>query len=148
MAVRHWRNDGTKRKHERGLTLLEMLVVLGIIAVVAALAAPRVLQYLGDARHETARVQLENINAALDLYRFDLGRYPTQQEGLTALIEDPGTDPRWRGPYLNKREGINDPWGERYQYRIPGRHGEYDLYSLGADGVEGGEDENEDVTNW
>lgn len=133
-----------------GFTLLEILVVLVILGLVAAvIAGPQVFRQLGAAKSETARLQLERIAGALDLYRLEVGRYPTAQEGgLRALVEQPAGVGRWNGPYLKKQEAITDPWGQAYGYRFPGQRGEYDLWSLGADGVEGGEGENRDVTNW
>jgi general secretion pathway protein G len=133
-----------------GFTLLEILVVLVILGLVAAvIAGPQVFRQLGAAKSETARLQLERIAGALDLYRLEVGRYPTAQEGgLRALVEQPAGVARWNGPYLKKQEAVTDPWGQPYGYRFPGQRGEYDLWSLGADGVEGGEGENRDVTNW
>jgi general secretion pathway protein G len=125
--------------------LLELLVVLAILALLAGLVAPRVIGYLGGAKTDTARMQLHNIEAALDLYRLDNGRYP---EGLDGLMTRPAAAEKWNGPYLKKGSGLSDPWGERYQYRVPGQHGEYDLYSLGADKAEGGDGENQDVKSW
>ncbi len=132
-----------------GFTLLEILIVLVILGLVAAvIAGPQVFKYLGKAKTETAKVQLERVAGALDLYRLEVGHYPTQQEGLVALIEPQSRESNWNGPYLKKRENIDDPWGRLLIYRIPGQHGEYDLYSLGADNAVGGEGENQDVTSW
>jgi len=132
----------------RGFTLLELLVVLAIIALLVGLVAPKVIQYLGKAKTETARTQLHNVMAALDLYRLDAGHYPSQGEGIDALITAPGGNTSWTGPYLQNAKGLSDPWGEKYVYRIPGQHGEYDLYSLGANKAEGGDGEDQDVTSW
>jgi general secretion pathway protein G len=132
-----------------GFTLLEILVVLVILGLLAAVVAgPQVFRQLGAAKAETAKLQIDRVSGALDLYRLDVGRYPTQQEGLRALIDSPGGIVRWNGPYLKKQEAITDPWGRPFSYRYPGQHGEYDLWSLGADGVDGGEGENKDVGNW
>lgn len=132
-----------------GFTLLEVLIVLVILGLVAAVVAgPQVFKYLGTAKTQTAKVQIERVAGALDLYRLEVGHYPTQQEGLVALIEPQSREPNWNGPYLKKRENIDDPWGRLLIYRIPGQHGEYDLYSLGADNAVGGEGENQDVTSW
>ncbi len=130
---------------QAGFTLVELLVVLGILGLLVGLAAPRVIGYLGSSNTKTARIQLGNIEASLDLYRLDQGRYP---ESLEALVSAPANADRWNGPYLKKSGGIVDPWGRQYGYKFPGDHGDYDLYSLGADGSEGGEDENQDVRSW
>jgi general secretion pathway protein G len=127
---------------------LELLVVLAILGMLAAIAAPRVLSYLGSARTDSAKIQMNSIATALDLYRLENGRYPSQSDGLNALVENTSGSAAWTGPYLKRKEGVIDPWGQPYQYRVPGQHSEYDLYSLGADGAPGGEGEDSDVTNW
>lgn len=132
-----------------GFTLLEILIVLVILGLVAAvIAGPQVFKYLGTAKSEAAKVQIERVAGALDLFRLEVGRYPTQQENLDALIERPAGVANWNGPYLKKREAIIDPWGRPLIYRIPGQFGEYDLYTLGADNAVGGEGENRDITNY
>lgn len=136
------------RRGEGGFTLLELLVVLAILGLLAAIAAPRVISYLGSAKSDSAGIQLANIATALDLYRLEIGRYPTQGEGLKALVENPSGDARWNGPYLNRKDAILDPWGQPYQYRLPGEHGEFDVFTLGADGTAGGEGEDRDITSW
>jgi len=136
------------RRGERGFTLLEMLVVLAIMGLLAAIIAPQVLKYLGNSRSQAAKVQIQNIDAALQLFRLDVGRYPTQEEGLNAIVTAPSTATGWNGPYLQKQTALNDPWGAPYQYRSPGRHGEVDVYSLGSDRAEGGTGEAADVGNW
>lgn len=137
------------RRRSAGFTLIEILVVLVILGLLLGLVGPRVLRYLDTAKVDTTRLQVENLSAALDLYRLDAGRYPTQSEGLAALIERPDGAKRWNGPFLRGRKMPTDPWDRRYLYRIPGeRGGDYDLYSLGADGEEGGEDEDADIGNW
>jgi general secretion pathway protein G len=136
------------RRRDAGFTLLEMLVVLAIMGLLAAVIAPQVLKYLGGARSQTARVQVQNINSALELFRLDVGRYPSQDEGLNALVTAPPTAPGWNGPYLQKALALKDPWGQPYLYKIPGKHGEVDVYSLGADKADGGSGEAADVGNW
>lgn len=136
------------RRRERGLTLVELLVVLLIIAMISAFVVPQVMRYLGGARQDAASVQINQLSGILDLYRLDVGRYPTSAEGLDALVERPTDAEGWNGPYVRKAESLIDPWGRPYQYRYPGEHGEYDLYSLGADGTEGGEGEDADVVSW
>ena len=136
------------RRRPNGYTLVELLVVLAILGLLVALAAPRVIKYLGSAKTDTARIQIEKLGGVLDLYRLEIGRYPTEQEGLESLVERPPQLDAWDGPYLKNREALTDPWGRPYDYRSPGEHGDYDLYTLGADGKEGGEGEDQDVTNW
>lgn len=142
MAVRR------KRHRERGYTLVELLVVLAILGLLVALAAPRLIQYLGGAKTDTARIQIERLGGILDLYRLELGRYPSEDEGLQALVDKPPQAEAWNGPYLKNRDALTDPWGKPYGYRAPGEHGEYDLYTLGADGQEGGDGEDRDITSW
>jgi general secretion pathway protein G len=137
-----------RRRDDGGFTLLEMLVVLAIMGLLAAIIAPQVLKYLGSSRTQTAKVQIQNVVAALELYRLDVGRYPTQEEGLSAVVTAPATAPGWNGPYLQKSTALNDPWGQPYLYKNPGKHGEIDVYSLGSDKAEGGTGEAADVGNW
>lgn len=118
---------------ESGFTLVEMLVVLAIIGMISALVGPQVMSYLGRAKADTARVSLQNLETALDLYRLDVGRYPTEREGLASLVERPSGVESWNGPYIKKRTIPNDPWGRPFVYRSPGRSGAYDLYSRGPD---------------
>lgn len=141
-----WRQGDNRR--EAGYTLVELLVVLAILALLVAIAAPQVIKYFSGAQIKTAHIQVEKLGGILDLYRLELGRYPTQDEGLAALVERPAQAEGWNGPYLRNRESLIDPWGRTYVYRYPGDHGDYDLYSLGADGREGGDDENRDITSW
>lgn len=135
-----------------GFTLIEILVVIAVIAMLAALVGPNVFQHVGTAKDATARSQIEMLGAALDAYRLDNGRYPTTDQGLEALRSAPSSDPRpnnWRGPYL-RRDVPLDPWGFDYVYRSPGdvNSNGYDLLSLGADGEPGGEGEDADITSW
>jgi general secretion pathway protein G len=133
---------------QAGFTLIELLVVLVILGLLAAFAAPQVLNYLGRAKTDAAKAQVQNIASILDLYRLEVGSYPSQQDGLNALLEEPADAPRWNGPYVKRRDALVDPWGRMYEYRFPGDHGAYDLFTLGADGGEGGEDEDQDVSSW
>jgi general secretion pathway protein G len=137
-----------ERRRTRGFTLVELLVVLVILGLIATLAAPQVIKFLGGAQRDTAALQVDKLSGILDLYRLEVGTYPTTEVGLSALIERPAGAERWNGPYLRKAKSLTDPWGNPYIYRHPGDHGEYDLYSLGKDGREGGEGENQDITNW
>ena len=138
----------SRRRGEGGFTLLEMLVVLAIMGLLAAIIAPQVLKYLGSSRSQTAKVQIQNVDAALQLFRLDVGRFPTQEEGLASLVTAPATAAGWNGPYLQKSSALNDPWSTPYIYRIPGKHGEADVYTLGSDKAEGGSGEAADVGNW
>jgi general secretion pathway protein G len=133
---------------QAGFTLVELLVVLVILVLLASLVAPRVIGYLGSSRTKAAKVQVQSLTTALELYKVDTGRYPTTGEGLKALVEAPPAAASWGGPYLTKKEVPNDPWGRPYAYRSPGEHGAFDISSLGADNQPGGTGENEDITSW
>jgi general secretion pathway protein G len=135
-------------RREAGFTLLELLVVLAIMGLLAAIIGPQVIKYLGSSRTQTARVQIQNIVAALELYKLDVGHYPTQAEGLGALVTAPQSEAGWNGPYLKRETAIKDPWGEMYIYKNPGQHGEVDVYTLGSDKAEGGTGEAQDVGSW
>jgi len=132
---------------QAGYTLLEILVVLTIIALIAAVVGPRVLGYLGRAKSETAKVQIKEVASALELYFLDNGAYPTQQAGLKALIAAPPEAKKWTGPYLKKAEGLVDPWGHDYQYKVPGSHGDYEVFSYGRDNAPGGDGEDKDLSS-
>ena len=132
----------------KGFTLVELLVVLVILGLIAGLAGPRVLKYLGAAKSDTAMLQIEELGAGLDLFYLELGRYPNSVEGLNALVNIPSQLPRWNGPYLRKSKIPPDPWGHPYNYKAPGEHGVYDLYTFGADNSEGGDGEDKDVVSW
>ena len=136
----------TSRQH--GFTLIELLVVLVILGLLAGLVGPQVLRYLGSAKSDTARLQIEELGAGLDLFHLEVGRYPNTNEGLQALVEQPTGVNRWNGPYLKKKTIPLDPWGNDYHYRSPGQNGEYDLYSYGNDNQEGGEGNDADVVSW
>lgn len=138
----------SRSKRSAGFTLVELLVVLVILGLLAALVAPRVLSYLGSSKTKAAHLQITSFASALDLYRLDNQSIPTSAEGLRALVEKPTSATTWNGPYLAQGKIPKDPWGNDYHYAAPGQHGEYDLFSLGADNKDGGEDENQDVVNW
>lgn len=133
---------------QRGYSLLELLVVLAILGLIIAIAAPRAIGYFEASKAKTAKIQIANLTAALDLYYLANGVYPNEQQGLKALNEKPEGVATWDGPYLNRADGIVDPWGRPYLYKIPGVHGKFDIQTLGADGKEGGEDENRDLGSW
>ena len=129
----------------RGFTLVELMVVVVIIGLLAALVAPKFFGKVEQSKTNTAQAQIELFGAALDQFRLDVGRYPTTSEGLVALRTSTGEN--WQGSYLRK-EVPNDPWRRPYIYTSPGSHDDYDLVSYGADGVQGGEKENTDVVSW
>jgi len=135
------------KKRGLGFTLVELLVVLVIMGLLAGLIGPRVMDQLGGAKSKTARVQIAEMEQAMDLFKLDVGRYPNDAEGLNALVERPATANGWNGPYLKKALPV-DPWGGAYQYKRQGRHnGVPDIFSLGADGKPGGEGEDADIFN-
>jgi general secretion pathway protein G len=136
------------RRRGAGFTLVELLVVLAILGLLAGLVGPQVMKFLGSSKTKTAGLQIEDLGATLDLYRLEVGRYPSTSEGLSALVSDPGNAPNWNGPYLKKSEVPKDPWGNDYQYRAPGQNGPYDIWSLGSDGQEGGDGEAQDIQSW
>ena len=134
--------------HRRsGFTLIELLVVLAIISLLAGLVGPSVLKQLGGAKTKTALVQIKDLEQALEMYKLDVGRYPSSSEGLEALVDKPGSADGWNGPYL-KSDVPQDPWKNDYHYVYPGTHAEVDIFSLGQDGAQGGESEDADVGNW
>jgi len=130
-----------------GFTLLELLVVMSIIGLLAGYVGPKFFAHIGRSEVKAVRAQIDGLEKALDQYRIDLGRYPSTEEGLQALMTAPAEASRWAGPYL-KKALPNDPWGKPYQYVQPGEHGEFDLYSFGRDGQPGGTGEAADIVNW
>jgi len=116
---------------DHGYTLMELLVVLAILGMLTAIATPYALHYLENAKVRTAKTEIGNISAGLDLFKLDVGRYPTTQEGLPALVQAPSSIDNWNGPYLKRLGAFKDPWDKPYIYRSPGEHGEYDLYTYG-----------------
>ena len=136
-----------KIRLEQGITLVEMLVVLAIIGLLAGLVGPAVLNQLGGAKSKTASVQIKDFEQSLEIFKLDVGRFPSTEEGLSALVEKPSNVVGWNGPYL--KSGVpQDPWKKPYQYKMPGDHGEYDIFTYGQDGVPGGDGENADIGSW
>ena len=138
---------GRYKRREKGFTLIEMLIVMVILGLLAALVGPRMFGKVGKSRQNAAKAQISLFETALDTYRLDTSKYPTTDQGLQALRTKPDGVERWDGPYLPKEVPL-DPWGNAYQYISPGEHGDYDIISLGADGSAEGEGDNEDVVNW
>ena len=137
-----------KNKKYQGFTLIELLVVLVIIGLLGGYVGPQVMKHLGGAKTKSAKTQIEGLAASLDMYKMDVGRYPTSEEGLQALVEKPSSARAWNGPYLRKKKVPQDPWIFDYHYVSPGTHGSFDLYSYGADNASGGEGEDQDINSW
>jgi general secretion pathway protein G len=144
-TLRHALRRG--RRDQGGFTLIELLVVVIILGLLAALVGPRFFGRIGQSKQVAARSQITLLEQALEQFRLDAGRYPTSQEGLQALQANPGNVTGWEGPYL-KKDIPRDPWGSPYQYKSPGDHGDFDLWSLGSDNAPGGDGEAADVTSW
>lgn len=138
----------TRRDATAGFTLIEIMVVMAIIAMLAAMVGPQLIRRQATAQKQATRAQIEMFGTALDMFRLDVGRYPTSQEGLQALRQPVGGTARWDGPYL-KKDVPNDPWDQPYVYRSPGQSGRpYDLLSYGEDGSPGGDGDGADITSW
>lgn len=144
--------DCNRKKHiirrKEGFTLIELMVVMIILGLLAALVVPRMFGRIGQAKANAASAQIELFGTALDSFRLDVGRYPTTAEGLQALVAQASGIDNWNGPYLKKIEVPLDPWNNPYVYESPGKNGDYDIYSLGADKSQGGEGENADIVSW
>lgn len=135
-------------KGVHGFTLVELLVVLIILGLVASIAGPNVMKYLGTSKAKTAHLQLKEIESSLELFFLDTGAYPSSAVGLQALIKNDESLVGWNGPYFKKTVVPDDPWGNPYLYNQPGEHGAFDLLSLGADNQPGGEGDDKDINNW
>lgn len=137
--------DPSRRSAQQGFTLMEMLVVLVVIGLIAAVAIPQVMRLLESAKSKAARIQLETLSQSLNYYQLDTGGFPTTEQGLKALWQSPGQNEAWSGPYVRQERQLLDPWGHAFVYRSPGQDGDYDLISLGSDGKEGGTGEDADL---
>ena len=142
------KNVPTARRRAGGMTLIEILVVLVLIAIVMGIVGGNFIGQGEEAKRKAAAIEIGQIGQALDLYKLETGRYPTTQEGLQALVAAPQGVANWNGPYWKKGTVPKDPWTNEYKYTSPGQKGAYDIMSYGADGKEGGEGANKDVTSW
>ena len=133
---------------EDGFTLIEILVVITIIGLIMSLVGPRVLNYLSESKVKAATIQIQSFASSLDLFYLDLGHYPSTGQGLTALVQRPGGETGWNGPYLRIGSVPNDPWGHPYKYRSPSEHGPYEIVSLGSSGKEGGTGTAVAINSW
>lgn len=141
------KRKSSKRDRRGGFTLIELLVVLVILSLIMGLVGPRVLAYLGTSRERAAKLQIDSFAQAMDLFFLDTGRYPTTSEGLSALVRKPGSVDRWSGPYLQQQDVPLDPWGNAYEYKVPGGSAPYGIVSLGGDGQRGGTGDGADISN-
>jgi general secretion pathway protein G len=137
------------KKSQVGFSLIELMIVLVILGLIAGVVGPQAMKYLGKGKTKSAKVQIENISSALDMYRLEVGSYPSTSQGLKALAEEPSGARGWSGPYLKKGNVPKDPWNNNYQYKRVNNNGHpYELYSMGADGVKGGTDDDADLSLW
>lgn len=137
-STRSCKDAGPGRDATSGFTLLELLVVLVVMGLIAAIVTPQVMSMLSGAKSNAMELQIETLSTALNYYQLDVGTYPSDEQGLAALIDPPKDVKNWRGPYVRKRQHLLDPWGRPFKYHAPGRKGPFDVYSLGEDGKEGG----------
>lgn len=134
------------RNRRSGVTLIEVLIVLAIMALIIGLGAPRVLDSFGRAKSRAAAIQMENLNGAIQIYYIDVGRYPSESDGLGALLSAPGNVTGWLGPYVDNTDDLTDPWGRSFLYRMPGSDRPFDIFTYGRDGQPGGSSEDTDLT--
>jgi general secretion pathway protein G len=141
-------NDDNRRR-ERGFSLLELLAVLVILGILAGIFAPKFLGQAESAKRKAAKLEIDQIGQSLDLYKLEVGRYPTSSEGLQALVVAPSGAANWNGPYLKRTTVPKDPWGNDYKYTSPGdQNRPYDIVSMGGDGKDGGDGDGKDITSW
>ncbi len=145
--MKQYKTSDNRRRGQHGFTLMELLVVLAILGLLMALVGPNVLRQLGGAKTKTAGIQIKDLEQAAEMYKLDVGRYPSTQEGLDALVNKPSNATGWNGPYL-KSDVPLDPWNREYNYKYPGEKGEIDIFTYGANGAPGGDGEDADVGNW
>lgn len=146
-AMRRKKLARREKTGQGGFTLMELLVVLAILGLLMSLVGPRVLNQLGGAKTKTAAIQIKDLEQALEMYKLDVGRFPSTSEGLVALVTKPAGSTGWNGPYL-KSDVPLDPWNREYLYKYPGERAELDIFSYGQNGTPGGEGEDADVGNW
>ncbi|EAW42536.1 general secretion pathway protein G [marine gamma proteobacterium HTCC2080] len=137
-----------RNQRQRGFTLMELLVVLAILGLLVSLVGPQVLNQLGGAKSKTAKIQIRDLEQALEMYKLDVGRFPSTNEGMEALVKKPGDATGWNGPYLKGGKVPKDPWKREYNYKYPGQNAELDIFSYGQNGSPGGDGEDADVNNW
>lgn len=140
------RRYSAPRNRQAGMTLLEVMIVLTIIALIAGLAAPRLMETFGRAKSRTAAIELESLKGAVQLFYIDTGRYPSEAEGLDALITAPANTSNWQGPYLEGANSLLDPWENRYLYRSPAGDKAFEILTYGRDGRAGGTSEDSDIS--
>lgn len=148
MTNRTQPSQETINRKKAGFSLMEVLIALAILALIATIVGPRAISFLSRSKTKTAELQIEELKTSLELYYLDIGRYPSESGGLKVLVMAPDNTPNWNGPYLENAASLNDPWDRPYLYRSPGSKGEYEIYTLGRDGAEGGNGEDKDILKY